>query len=161
MNEDHRKYLLVSLVIIVVIFGGLFFAYNQYIAQGSADLTISSASAKPNDHGSPDSYTLSVNVHIQFNGRMHFNEYAALSVCSFDLKLNSSIWKTSLLLCSVPTDASETFSGSHNFSLDFPLIPINSSNNVVSVPFTVSFQVYSDQFNVNSSYYLLQVNNSA
>lgn len=184
-----KRNLTILLLVLVVISSGSIYVFFQYLNQrpqrldqtingttngatnGTADLVINSASEKVNYTNTCDqcqnmpyanSYGLNISLKLVINGTMHFDYYVALSDCSFYLKVNSSIWKPIHLYCTMPPYATETFSGTYNFWLYLGINLINSTLtpwNSISVPFNLSFLVYSDSFNVSTPYYTLQVNN--
>lgn len=164
ISKRYFGILAFSLILIIAIFIAQF-SYLQN--QGSvADLSVTSANVQTDFNSSQGMYDynnisyviplymLNITLHIKFNGQMHFNNYAALSVCSFSLNLTSSNWHTEPIICSGPTcPCSETFSGSYNFSLSFML----HLDNYTIDPIPLSFSVYSSIFNMASSNYLLNV----
>ena len=154
------RYLVLSVLVLVILIG-VVFLFLQTTKQGSTALTITSASANPNYNEGINSgyaYTLHINLHIVFNGQVQIYGYAALSVCSFDLKLDSSTWEGVPITCSLPPPESLTFSGSHNFSLDYTMIPIDISKINFTSAFNVYISVFSTEFNVTSQVYFLHIN---
>lgn len=195
--EKRNAILILGIVISIAILGGFLFLYVQSQKQGTADLSVTSVTISPTAEPFGTSsttnnyatnvyfaYNLNINLQIKFNGQMHFNYYTALSVCSFSLQLNSSVWQVVPITCTLPPQATESFSGSHNFNLNFILLPKNSSNgsfsnmsdsgsasnyqeydayNNITIPFSISFSVYSPSylFNVSTPNKILQVNSTS
>ena len=156
----NYRYLVLSAFVLAILIG-VVFVFFQTTKQGSATLTITSASASPNYNEGINSgyaYTLHINLYIVFKGQMQIYGYAALSVCSFDLELDSSTWESVPITCSLPPPQSLTFSGSHNFSLDYTMVPIDISNVNFTTAFNIYISVFSAQFNVTSQVYFLHIN---
>ena len=154
-----NRYVAFSILVLIIIIGGIvYFELPNLQGQGSAELTITSATAQSLNTNNTK-YTLTIDLNIKFNGQMHFNTYAALSLCSFSLNLTSILWEVVPITCSVPPDASETFFGSDKFSLAFTLVPINKTTTSMPTSFNITFAVFSDQFNVVSPNYFLHVGN--
>lgn len=155
VNDGYRKYVLVAFIVVVIILSGFF--YIQYFKQGSADLSITSAIVQPGYYANSNGYTLHIDLHIKFNGQMTVTGY--LNVCSFDIGLNSSLWSYYPIYCTGEI-STLAYSGSHDFTLNFGIEP-SIKNSTISTPFNLSFNVYSNAFNVTSPFYNLAVTNSS
>lgn len=143
-------------IVVVIILSGLI--YVQNFSQGTADLSITSSIAEPSSfNGLSNAYTLIINLHVKFIGQMTVTGY--LNECSFHPNLNSTIWNAIPLICT-GIIGSHSYSGSHDFTIKFWIVPKNG-NSTISTPFNLSFNVFSNEFNVNSQYYNLLVTNSS